>query len=133
DSVAVTISNSREEKDEKALDSIDSELNTKDSNNENDKSASLPVKELILVFLALLLAVLLAGLDQMIVATCLPNIVSDFNSLDQITWIGTAYLLTSTTSQPISGKISDIFGRKPTFLVAIGIFIIASVLCGAAQ
>ncbi|CAG8500823.1 2335_t:CDS:2 [Cetraspora pellucida] len=132
DSITITVPNSHDEKDNKVL-NIASRSNVTDSHYEDEKSVLLPIKELVLVFLALLLAVFLAGLDQMIIATCLPNIVSEFNSLDQITWIGTAYLLTSTTSQPISGKVSDIFGRKPTFLVALGTFIIASVLCGAAQ
>ncbi|CAG8748549.1 38635_t:CDS:2, partial [Gigaspora margarita] len=112
DSVAITVSNSHEEKEEKALNKTDSESIIKNNNNEDEKSTLLPFKELMLVFLALILAVFLSGLDQMIVATCLPKIISEFNSLDQITWIGTAYLLTSTTSQPISGKISDIFGSQ---------------------
>ncbi|RIB08579.1 major facilitator superfamily domain-containing protein [Gigaspora rosea] len=133
DSVTITVSNSHEEKEEKVLNKTDSESTIKNNNNEDEKSTLLSFKELMLVFLALLFAVFLSGLDQMIVATCLPKIVSEFNSLDQITWIGTAYLLTSTTSQPISGKISDIFGRKPTFLLAIGTFLIASTLCGASQ
>ncbi|CAG8587757.1 3366_t:CDS:2 [Cetraspora pellucida] len=132
DSIAITVPNSHDENDNKVL-NVAPKSNVTDSYYEDEKSVLLPIKELVLVFLALLLAVFLAGLDQMIIATCLPNIVSEFNSLDQITWIGTAYLLTSTTSQPISGKVSDIFGRKPTFLVALGTFIIASVLCGAAQ
>ncbi|CAG8844965.1 27593_t:CDS:2, partial [Racocetra persica] len=102
--------NSHDENDDKTLNNITSKSNITDSCHEDEKSTLLPIKELVLVFLALLLAVFLAGLDQMIIATCLPNIVSEFNSLDQITWIGTAYLLTSTTSQPISGKVSDIFG-----------------------
>ncbi|CAG8757031.1 18100_t:CDS:2, partial [Racocetra fulgida] len=70
--------------------------------------------------------------DATIVYTALPKIVSDFNGLDQIAWVSTSYLLTATSFQPIYGKLSDIFGRKATFLVAIIIFEIGSSLCGAA-
>ncbi|CAG8747127.1 14581_t:CDS:2 [Cetraspora pellucida] len=82
--------------------------------------------ELFWVVLGLGCAVFLAALDQTIVSTALPKIVSDFNGLDQIAWVATSYLLTTTSFQPIYGKLSDIFGRKATFLVAIGIFELGS-------
>ncbi|KAF0496953.1 MFS general substrate transporter [Gigaspora margarita] len=78
-------------------------------------------------------AVFLAALDQTIVSTALPKIVSDFNGLDQIAWVATSYLLTTTSFQPMYGKLSDIFGRKITFLFAIAIFEIGSLLCGIAK
>ncbi|CAG8700794.1 2454_t:CDS:2 [Dentiscutata erythropus] len=76
---------------------------------------------------------LLAALDQTIIATALPSIVSDFNGLDQMAWVATSYLLTLTSFQPIYGKLSDIFGRKATFLFAISIFELGSLLCGIAN
>ncbi|CAG8606820.1 5168_t:CDS:2, partial [Racocetra persica] len=72
------------------------------------------------------------ALDQTIVSTSLPKIVSNFNELDQIAWVATSYLLTTTSFQPIYGKLSDIFGRKTTFLVVIVIFELGSLLCGFA-
>ncbi|CAJ0909369.1 16962_t:CDS:10 [Entrophospora sp. SA101] len=77
-------------------------------------------------------AVFLAALDQTIVSTALPAIASEFKALDQIAWVATAYLLTMTALQTTYGKLSDIFGRKSTFLFSIIIFEIASLLCGLA-
>ncbi|RUP04397.1 major facilitator superfamily domain-containing protein [Jimgerdemannia flammicorona] len=88
---------------------------------------------LALVFLGICLSVFLSALDQTIVSTALPRIASDFNALDQIGWVGTGYMLTSTAFQPLYGKFSDIFGRKVTFLFAIIVFEIGSILCGVAQ
>ncbi|KAF9106238.1 hypothetical protein BGX27_009263 [Mortierella sp. AM989] len=95
--------------------------------------ATLPFKELIVVFTGLMLAIFLASLDQTIVSVCTTKIANEFQSLSEIPWIGTAYLLTSTSFQPLYGRFSDIFGRKSTFLFAITIFLIGSALCGAAQ
>ncbi|RIB11579.1 major facilitator superfamily domain-containing protein [Gigaspora rosea] len=88
--------------------------------------------EAFLVTLSLGCAVFLSALDQTIVATALPKIVSDFNGLDQIAWVATSYLLTMTSFEPIYGKLADIFGRKATFLFAISIFEFGSLLCGVA-
>ncbi|KAJ2955890.1 hypothetical protein NQZ79_g8191 [Umbelopsis isabellina] len=79
------------------------------------------------------LGVLLAALDQTIVTTALPKIASDFNALNKVSWVGTAYMLTSTAFQPIYGKLADIFGRKHTLMSAEIIFLIGSILSGAAQ
>ncbi|ORZ19085.1 major facilitator superfamily domain-containing protein [Lobosporangium transversale] len=86
-----------------------------------------------IVFVGLMLGIFLSSLDQTIVSVCTTKIANEFNGLKQIPWIGTSYLLTSTTFQPLYGKGSDIFGRKTTFLFAILIFLIGSALCGAAQ
>lgn len=80
-----------------------------------------------------MLAVLLAALDQTIVATALPTISSDFHAADQIGWVGIAYMLTSTVAMPLYGRFADIFGRKPIFLFAIVIFLAGSIVSGAAQ
>ncbi|KAF9196328.1 hypothetical protein BGZ49_002837 [Haplosporangium sp. Z 27] len=94
---------------------------------------TLPFRELMIVFTGLMLAIFLSSLDQTIVSVCTPTIANQFKSLNEIPWIGTSYLLTSTTFQPMYGKASDIFGRKATFMFAIGIFLLGSALCGAAQ
>jgi EmrB/QacA subfamily drug resistance transporter len=89
--------------------------------------------EIMVIIGALILAMLLAALDQTIVSTALPRIASDLHGLSKYSWVATAYLLTSAVSTPLYGKISDMFGRKKIFLIAISIFLIGSILCGAAQ
>jgi EmrB/QacA subfamily drug resistance transporter len=86
-----------------------------------------------LVFLGLMLAVLLAALDQTIVATALPTIVGDLNGLEHISWVITAYILAATIGLPIYGKLGDLFGRKSIFIFAIAVFLGGSVLSGMAQ
>src|ERR1700748_2830247 len=90
-------------------------------------------RQLRLVFAGLMLALVLAALDQNIVATALPRIVSDLGGLAHISWVVTAFLVASTTRAPFYGKFSDIYARKPAFLVSIVIFLVGSVLCGMAQ
>src|SRR3546814_6654214 len=76
---------------------------------------------------------LLAALDQTIVSTALPTIVGELGGLDHLSWVVTAYLLTTTVSTPLYGKLSDLYGRKLMFQAAIVIFLAGSVLCGLAQ
>ena len=83
-----------------------------------------------LIIAALLLGMLLASLDQTIVATALPTIVGDLAGLSHLSWVVTAYLLASTTSTPLWGKLGDLYGRKRFFLAAIGIFLAGSALAG---
>ncbi|MGH3666306.1 MAG: MDR family MFS transporter, partial [Egibacteraceae bacterium] len=85
------------------------------------------------VFAGLMTALLLAALDQTIVATALPTIVGELGGLRQLSWVVTAYLLTSTVSVPLYGKISDLYGRKSLFQVAIVVFVTGSLVCGTAQ
>jgi EmrB/QacA subfamily drug resistance transporter len=89
--------------------------------------------EIMVIIVALMLAMLLAALDQTIVSTALPKIASDLHGLSKYSWVATAYLLTSAVATPLYGKISDMFGRKKIFQTAIIIFLVGSVLCGAAQ
>ena len=89
--------------------------------------------EIMVVITALMLVMLLAALDQTIVSTALPRIATDLHGLNKISWVATAYLLTSAISTPIYGKISDMFGRKKIFQTAIVIFLVGSVLCGISQ
>jgi EmrB/QacA subfamily drug resistance transporter len=85
------------------------------------------------VFGALVLVLLLASLDQTIVSTALPTIVGDLGGIEHLSWVVTAYLLTSTVSGPIYGKLGDLYGRKLVLQVAIVIFLIGSALCGISQ
>ncbi|CAM5536690.1 Drug transporter OS=Streptomyces glaucescens OX=1907 GN=SGLAU_10765 PE=4 SV=1 [Streptomyces glaucescens] len=82
---------------------------------------------------ALLLGMLLAALDQTIVSTALPTIVSELGGMDHLSWVVTAYLLASTAATPLWGKLGDQYGRKRLFQTAIVIFLIGSALCGMAQ
>ena len=83
--------------------------------------------------LGVLLAILLAALDQTIVATALPRVVADLGGFDQFAWVFTAYMLASTASIPVMGKLSDIYGRKWLLMAGIVVFLIGSGLSGAAQ
>jgi EmrB/QacA subfamily drug resistance transporter len=85
---------------------------------------------LLIVFAALMLAILLAALDQTIVATALPTIVGDLGGLSHLSWVVTAYLLATTASTPLWGKLGDQFGRKRLFQASIVIFLVGSALCG---
>ncbi|MFF4882991.1 DHA2 family efflux MFS transporter permease subunit [Streptomyces nigra] len=82
---------------------------------------------------ALLLGMLLAALDQTIVSTALPTIVSDLGGLEHLSWVVTAYLLASTAATPLWGKLGDQYGRKRLYQIAIVIFLVGSALCGMAQ
>jgi len=85
------------------------------------------------IFIALMLGMFLAALDQTIVATALPTIVGDLGGLNHLSWVVTAYLLASTVSTPIYGKLGDMYGRKPVFQAAILIFLAGSMLAGLSQ
>jgi EmrB/QacA subfamily drug resistance transporter len=86
-----------------------------------------------LIFVALMLVLLLASLDQTIVSTALPTIVGDLGGVSKLSWVVTAYLLASTIAGPLYGKLGDLYGRKRVLQSAIVIFLIGSVLCGVAQ
>src|ERR1700674_4396831 len=85
------------------------------------------------IFSALVLVLLLASLDQTIVATALPTIVGEIGGLTHLSWIVTAYLLATTVVVPLYGKLGDVFGRRIVLQAAIVIFLIGSALCGLAQ
>jgi len=82
---------------------------------------------------AILLALFLFALDQTVVGTALPRIVTDLNGNDLYTWAVTVYLLTATISGPIYGKLSDLFGRRPIVIWAVGLFLVSSVFAGLSQ
>jgi len=100
-----------------------------------DPTAETPMthRQILVVFSGLMLGMFLAALDQSIVGTALPTIVGDFHALNRISWVVTAYLLTSTASAPLYGKISDLYGRKKIFQFAIVLFLAASALAGLSQ
>src|SRR3954464_3267033 len=85
------------------------------------------------IFGALLLVLLLASLDQTIVATALPTIVGDLGGVSDLSWVVTAYLLSSTVAGPVYGKLGDQYGRKIVLQSAIVIFLVGSALCGLSQ
>ena len=90
-------------------------------------------RQVLIVFPGLMLGMLLAALDQTIVATSLPTIVTDLGGLTHLSWVATSYLLTSCVTTPIYGKLADLFGRKRLFQGAIVIFLVGSALCGTAH
>lgn len=90
------------------------------------RSPLMSQRQIMLVILALMTSMFLASLDQTIVSTAIRTIGDDLNGLNQQAWVTTAYLITSTIMTPIYGKLSDMFGRRPLFLFAVGIFILGS-------
>ena len=102
------------------------------SNKNNIAPKTLTHKEIMFVLSGLMVGMLLAALDQTIVSTALKSIVEDFDGLTHYTWVVTAYLLTSTASTPLYGKISDLYGRRPVFQFAIITVLIGSFAAGAA-
>ena len=101
-----------------------------------DRSADHPAfshREILRVFSGVALAMLMAAMDQTIVATALPTMAADLGGLDQLPWVVTAYLLASTATTPIYGKLSDLYGRKRVLQAAIFLFLAGSVLCALAQ
>ena len=85
------------------------------------------------ILFMVMIGVFLAALDQTVVGTALPRIITDLGGNDLYTWAFTAYLLTSTISGPLYGKLSDLFGRRPIFLFGIGVFMVGSLLAGLSQ
>src|SRR5436305_13825098 len=91
------------------------------------------IGRILAIYSGIMVTLLLAALDQTIVATALPRVVSELGGITQYSWVFTAYLLASTVTVPLYGKLGDVYGRKPLFIIAIVIFLVGSALCGAAQ
>ncbi|WP_310498336.1 MDR family MFS transporter [Sandarakinorhabdus sp.] len=85
-----------------------------------------------MALVAVLIVLFLSALDQTIVATAMPRIINDLAGLERIAWVGTAYLLTSTVTVPIYGKLGDIHGRRPVIIFGVLVFLAGSMLCGLA-
>src|SRR5579875_716393 len=94
---------------------------------------SVSKQRLILVVAGVLLGMLLAALDQTIVGTAMPRIIADLNGLNHYAWVFTAYMLASTVTVPIYGKLSDIYGRRIFFLLGMVLFLVGSALSGMSQ
>jgi EmrB/QacA subfamily drug resistance transporter len=90
------------------------------------------IGRILAIYSGLMVTLLLAALDQTIVATALPKIVGNLGGITQYSWVFTAYMLTSTVTVPLYGKLGDVYGRKNLFLFAIVVFLLGSLLCGAA-
>src|ERR1700704_2235124 len=80
------------------------------------------------IYTGLMMTLLLAALDQTIVATALPRIVSQLGGITQYSWVFTAYMLTSTVAVPVYGRLGDVHGRRPLMLIAVTIFLVGSAL-----
>jgi EmrB/QacA subfamily drug resistance transporter len=98
-----------------------------------DNSEQRSTHGIAVVFTGLMLVLLMAALDQTIVATALPTIVGDLGGLNQISWVVTAYLLAQTAVTPLYGKLGDLYGRKVVLQAALVLFLIGSALCGLSQ
>src|SRR2546425_6975642 len=96
----------------------------------NVASVAIDTRTRMQIVIAVMLGLFLAALDQTIVGTALPRIVTDLHGNAIYTWAFTAYLLTATISGPIYGKLSDLFGRRPVLLFAVGVFLLGSALSG---
>src|SRR5271156_4491141 len=99
----------------------------------SDLSTSLSHRRVLVVIGALMLGMFLSALDQTIVSTALPTIVGDLHGASHLSWVVVAYLLSSTVSTPLWGKLGDLHGRKIYFQAAIVLFLIGSMLCGVAH
>ena len=98
-----------------------------------DGGQFLAPREVMIILPGLLLAILLAMLDNLIVSTALPRIVGDLGGVAHLSWVVTAYILASIVTTPFYGKLGDMYGRKKFFVVAIVIFLIGSALSGLSQ
>src|SRR5258705_4437468 len=96
-------------------------------------TAEVPRRRVLIVIGALMLTMLLAALDQTIVATALPTIVGELGGLNHLSWVVTSYLLAITIVTPLYGKLGDLYGRKVVLQGALILFLIGSALCGQAQ
>src|SRR3954454_22696259 len=96
-------------------------------------AGQLTPRQIVTAMSGLILALLLAMLDNMIVAPALPTIVGELGGLEHLAWVQTAYILGTTVGTPIWGKLGDLFSRKTIFMTTIMIFLGGSALCGAAQ
>jgi EmrB/QacA subfamily drug resistance transporter len=97
------------------------------------RAPALSHRQVLVVFSGLMLGMVLAAIDQTVVATALPTIVGDLGGLEHLSWVVTGYLVAETVSMPIYGKLGDLYGRKRTFQAAIGVFLIGSALSGLAS
>jgi MFS family permease len=94
---------------------------------------SLPKKQVVLTMAGVLLAMFLGSLDQTVTSAAMPRIIADLNGFAHYTWVTTAYIITSAVVIPITGKLTDMYGRKPFYIAGLIIFTLASLLSGFSQ
>jgi EmrB/QacA subfamily drug resistance transporter len=92
-----------------------------------------PRRQVITITAGVMLSLFLASMESTVIATGMPTIVSQLGGLNSYSWVFSAYMLTSTTTVPVYGKLSDIYGRKPVYAVAMALFLLGSLLCGFSQ
>src|SRR3954453_21384170 len=95
-------------------------------------TGQLTPRQIVTAMSGLVIAMLLAQLDNMIVAPALPTIVGELGGLEHLSWVTTGYILATTIATPIWGKLGDLFGRRISFVAAIALFLVGSALCGMA-
>ena len=98
-----------------------------------DYSPTLDMRTKRIILFGVLLGLFLSALDQTIVGTAMPRIISELQGLNLYAWVTTSYLLASTVMVPIYGKLSDLYGRKPILVFGVIVFLIGSALCGLAE
>lgn len=106
---------------------------TKHERFDAEEATGLPARQLHILLGTLIASVALASLDSSILITALPTIAGQFNAFEQLSWVMTSYIVTSTIATPLLGKLSDLYGRRTIFQIAMGTFAVASLLCGLAQ
>ena len=89
-------------------------------------------RTVVAVFVALMIAMVIGSLDQTIVSTALPTIVGELGGMSHLLWVTTAYVLASTITMPVYGKVGDMIGRKGLFILSQVLFLVGSIMCGAA-
>jgi EmrB/QacA subfamily drug resistance transporter len=98
-----------------------------------DASGAFTHRQIVTILAGLMLGMFLAALDQTVVSTAIRTIADDLQGYDLQAWATTAFLITSTIATPLYGKLSDLYGRRPFYLFAIGVFVVGSMLCGLAD
>jgi hypothetical protein len=116
-----------------STDAHETGVNDKNEHRLTDQTNLLPFRKIVTVFLGLAGCLLVSALDSTMVATALPTISAAFNAGSVSSWVPSATLLTSTAFQPLYGRFSDIFGRKATLCVAMGLFMIGSLAAGLSR
>ena len=111
---------------------------TQEQNNASEQAQpvglrTLPRRQIVITLVGVMLAMFLSSLDQTIVGTAMPRIIIDLGGFTQYTWVTTAYIIASTITVPIVGKLTDMYGRKWFYVAGISIFMAGSLLCGLSQ
>jgi len=96
-------------------------------------ASQVPERQIVMILISVMLGMLLSAVDQTVVGTAMPRIIADLHGLKEYAWVTTSYLLASTVMVPLYGKLSDIYGRKPFYLLGMSLFLLGSALSGTSQ